>query len=351
MPDQEQPEPVDFSDFTADVAANTGVSSAELTGRVDTVIDPCEDLLTSARATSAETAPERGADLPEVLRPVLDQYETQAELMFEVGCEWRDGGLSFTGIDGRIYTLPDQDRIERLLAEKADLYAKKAEQGFDQLLLVPFGMSIDHLATQYGEALRNAYASGRLRRGVAGQPLKLDTDNPIVDAAELRKADLEDKIVYGVEYFDSNHGGKTKSELLAEGSASGWQIFLMQNVDAQGLGDNPREEGVATVGGRTQLPTNWSADIYLAEIGNGQYEAEVGLTPESYIMLALNQLKEHGKVLDIQTTTILTGALMPDSRLVPNSDWHRIFGRVRMSAFAPHVSEHSYGVRTGVRVA
>lgn len=345
------PESFSHADFTAAVAAETGVPAAELTGRADPVVDPDDDLLALAKAANEGRRAEHGGDLPEPLRPLADQYEEQVQMLKErAGCYWARGGLTYRSFENVEYTLPDQEGIERLLAEKADLYAEKAEQGFDRLLLVPVGMSIDHLATQYEEALRDAHANGRLR-DVEGKPLELNTDQPIYDWVEMRKADTEGIIVYDPENFDeTNHHGKTKAAYIADGPTPGWQILLVQDIERQGLGNNPRENAAQTVGDRPQLPTNRSSNDYLAQLGTEPYQDEVGLTPESYLTLALNQLKEHGKVLDTETGTFLTGAWMPGQRKVPYARWRRGDQQADLRAGGPDDAYGGWGVRSAVRV-
>ena len=343
------PESFSHADFTAAVAAETGVPAAELTRRADPVVDPDDNLLALAKAANAGRKAERGGDLPDILRPLADQYEDQVQKLLAIGCELRDGSLSFTGIDGQVYTLPDQEGIEKLLAEKADLLIEKSEQGFDRLLLVPFGMSIDHLAEQYEAALREAHANGRLC-DVDGSQLDLNTEQPVYDWVEMRQADLNNEIVYDPKRFDDNHGGKTKAEMLADGATPGWQILLVEDVERQGLGNNPRENAAQTVGDRPQLVTNHSSNDYLSKFGEEPYQGEVGLTPEAYIALVLNELKEHGKVLDTETGTFLTGAWMPGQREVPYATWSRGRQRAHLSADLPGDVAPAWGVRAAVRV-
>ena len=352
MSSKQNPEQFSHADFTAAVAAETGVPAADLTGRADPIVEADDNLLALAKAANEDRRAERGGDLPDILRPVADQYEAQVKVLTETGVIDFDvsaGRHRLHGIDGLTYYLPDQEGIEKLLAEKADLLVEKAEQGFDRLLLVPFGMSIDHIAKQYEEALREAHTNDRLL-DVDGSELDLNTDEPVYDWIEMRKADLNNEIVYDPKRFDDNHGGKTKTEMLADGVTPGWQILLVEDVERQGLGNNPRENAAQTVGDRPQLPTNRSSNDYLSQFGEEPYQGEVGLTPEAYLTLVLNQLKEHGKVLDTETGTFLTGAWMPGQREVPYAYWGRGKRQARLDAVVPDNADADWGPRSAVRV-
>ncbi len=340
---------VDLRDFTHTVATETGVSAADLGRRPDVSVEG--SLLPSARASLDAQEHEHEEPLPDFLKPLVDQYEPQVQLLQEVGCELRNGHVTFIGIDGSLYTLPDKKGIETLLTKKQEICEEKMEQGFDRLLIVPFAMSIKHLASRYAEALLEAQTTGRLC-DPDGERLELTVSDGVVgDWIGLLNADRERKLVYDVKAFDKDaHGGSIKPFALSDSELLGWQVLLVEDIERQGLGNIPSFSKGKNVGGRPQTTTGTTPNQHKLLFGDGSYRYEVGLTPESYLMLALMQLKEHGKVLDTSTGTFLCGAWMPEKGFVPVVSWDGNDHQMHLSADRPDCDPTGWGVRTAVRL-
>lgn len=340
------PESFSHADFTAAVAAETGVPAAELTRRADAAPDAGDPLLAAARRNN-EQRPEALAT-PEVLRPLLDQYDAQLSMLDRVGILGKppNGMRSIEGIDGEPYTVPTAAEVERSLSDRAEVLEKKFEAGFTRLLLVPFGMPIDRLTAAYGEAIKEAHSRGKLL-DVNGQPLELDTNEPVWTWDEMKGVDVDGRLVYRPNEFSDAHGGLTKAELLqAERLTPGWQVVLVED-----FGNLPKEGEGKVVGDRPQLVTGRNPNDDLNELrSNPIYDKEVGMTPEMYFTLALTKLQEDGRVPDTDTGTNLTGAWLPGQRKVPYAYWNRGSQQARLGAAAPDSAVDDWGARSAVRV-
>lgn len=78
------------------------------------------------------------------------QYEEQVKIMehYNILVELKDGQKGIIGINGKEYPIPSLGEISKRMLdtkENRELLKKKVEQGFTQLLVVPFGMSLDEL--------------------------------------------------------------------------------------------------------------------------------------------------------------------------------------------------------------
>ena len=341
------PESFSHADFTAAVAAETGLTQAELTRRADAVTDSADPLLAAARRNN-QRRPE-AESTPEALRPLLDQYEEQLQVLDDAGIVDRlpNGKRGIVGVDGTEYVTPTPTEVERQVAERAEVLERKFEAGFTRLLLVPFGMPLERLTAAYGEAIKKAHSQGKLL-DVNGEPLELDTDEPVWTWDEMKGVDVDGRLVYSPkEFTDDSHGGMTKAELLqAEQVTPGWQVVLVED-----LGNLPKEGEGKTIDDRPQLVTGRSPEDDLRELqSNPIYDEEVGLTPEAYFMLALTKLREDGRVPDTDTGTNLLGAWLPGQRKVPCARWRRGRRRARLRAGRPDDEAPDWGVRAAVRV-
>lgn len=225
-----------------------------------------------------------------------DQWEAQVKALNETGVlellpESQDIGV--IGIDGKEYPIPTyQDILARITPEKLEFLAKKMEQGFSKLQLIPMAMPLDILIDRYKRELIKHSKAGTLL-STDGIKLDLDLDNPIYVWEEYKKADIEGKLVYHPERFDrENHGGSTKQELIDQGNV--WEIRLIEDtidIPAQGQGQ--------TLGGRKQLEANQSSNKYLRLTQEDpQYQKEQGLTPESWLVKAITRLHLTNQQID-----------------------------------------------------
>ena len=341
------PESFSHADFTAAVAAETGVPAADLTGRADAAPDASDPLLTAARRNN-EKRPDK-SPTPEVLRPLLDQYEEQFQILDDTGIVERlsNGKRGIVGVDGTEYVTPTPTEVEQQVAERAEVLERKHAEGFTKLLVVPFGMPLERLTTAYGESIKEAHAQGKLL-DVNGEPLELDTNEPVWTWDEMKGVDVDGRLVYQPKEFTDSHDGLTKTELLqAERVTPGWQVVLVED-----LGNLPKEGEGKTIDDRPQLITGRSPEDDLSELQtNSIYDEEVGLTPEAYFMLALTKLREDGRIPDTDTGTNLLGAWLPGQREVPYAYWYRGLRQAGLYAVEPDNALDNWGPRSAVRVS
>lgn len=231
-------------------------------------------------------------------------------------------------VDGELYLPPAFGDI--LARTRTPATQKKIAQGFDTLLLVPFGLSLHRLI--------DAWCAGLLRtRGRVPELSSLHGRAPVWVSEQYQRETL----VYGPTSFGTDHGGRTKADLLRQ-EGRGWEVLLVE-----GMTELPREGAVKTVGGRRQLECGRMPAECLRELRGD----EIGWTPEAYIVRSLDALARSGNVLDLRTFTYLTGAYLPSSHFVPNAYWNPIDGQASLNARWPGGIRHGDGgVRAAVRV-
>ena len=258
-----------------------------------------------------------------------------------------EGNLEgIVAITGDRWVPPTAEELERLLAERADVLEQKIEQGFTKLIVVPFAGSLDRLAEKYGEALKEAHSKGTLLDS-SGQPLELDTNEPVWIWDPLKNADAKGELVYRPEEFGDNHNGMTKEEIIGVDGTPGWRLLLVE----EGMSDIPKAGQGKTIGGRPQLECGKNSTEYLRILRDDPaYENEVGLTPEAYLALAMTELKENHRVLDDETYTALVDSYLPGQREVPYADWDRGIRRAYLNAVGPDLASDDWGPRSAVRV-
>jgi hypothetical protein len=267
---------------------------------------------------------------PEELEPTLRlQYDLQVRRLESLRLlEGPSKGERFIqAIDREKYTLPSFEDV-RARMQTPELQ-KKLRQGFDTLLLVPFGVRLERLI--------DAWRMG-LRRNVNRVPelRTLDWGEPVWVWNQYER----EALAYGVQRFSSRHGGRTKEEILQK-EERGWELLLVE-----GFTEIPRAGQGLTVGGRPQLECGRSPEGSLASLPTG----EVGWTPEAYIIRFLDAVERGGTVLDRETYTDLMGAYFPSSRGVPLAGWGPTYGQANLGRSGPGIGRRLGGVRAAVRV-
>jgi MoxR-like ATPase len=250
-----------------------------------------------------------------------DQYRMQVEVLQAAGL--LDSGGEITAIDGEKYHLPTLAKIAKRIEANLEVYQTKLEQGFSQLLLVPFGLSLDKLTETYGEALKRAHAAGKLCSS-DGEKLELDTDLPVWVWDGIEGKDKSGELVYFPGVFSTDpdeHHGRTKVEVMGEGKT--WQVLLVEDIE-----DIPADGTAVETVGRTPLTAGRSAEDYLADLrALVQYQHESGLTPEAWLTLALTRLAQNNQALDdwqgAGKSDRLIGSWLPGSGSVPVAFWDR----------------------------
>lgn len=284
---------------------------------------------------------------------VKHQYESQRRVLESAGIlERLPSGEQ--GIRGA-YPMPSYQEIRNLIREKRDVLEKKAEQGFTKLLIVPFGMKLDDLVEKYKELLLKHKAEEKLfatkeRDSDPDVLLDLDTNEPVYRWSEYRGADQSGKLIYDPKEFSQNHGGKTKSQILAGRAGQAWRVILVEadpNIPPSGAGKD--------VGGRKRLEANKTPNEYLAMIGEGQYKDEYGTTPEEWLMQAITMLEEKNQVIDDYQgngkITYNTGGYFPASGSVPSAYWLRDNRQAYLYRLGPTDRGGGIGARSAVRVS
>ncbi len=190
------------------------------------------------------------------------QWENQVKVLnttgvLEILTESNDIGV--VGIDGKEYPIPKYEEIlEKISAENLELLAKKVEQGFSQLLLVPMAVPLELLINRYKKEILRKHREGKLL-ATDKSKLELDEQTPVWVWNEYKNADIEGGLIYYPWEFSQNHQGKTKSQLIQEGRP--WQILLLED-----LPDLPAQGQGQTIAERPQLEANHSAQEYLTTL-------------------------------------------------------------------------------------
>jgi hypothetical protein len=280
-----------------------------------------------------------------------EQFETQIKTLNETGIleilpESQELGI--IGIDSKGYPIPNYDEIlARITPEKIELLTKKFEQGFTQLLLVPFGMPLDILIDRYRRELLEHDSKGILL-GTNGTKLELNRENPTDIWHGYDHADISGKLVYDPQKFSSNHQGKTKEELIRENGA--WQVILTED-----LPDLPAEGKGKTIQERHQLEANKSSEEYLKVMQtDSQYQGEHGFNPEAELTLWLTTLHTKNIQLDVwqspHKACLLTGSYFKSSGHVPSTYWNPVTHQARMHEYLPKGRNLERSVRTLVEI-
>jgi hypothetical protein len=300
------------------------------------------------------------------------QYESQRQVLDTAGILDRlpSGEHGIRGIDGKAYPIPTYQEVRDLIREKRDVLEKKAEQGFTKVLIVPFGMKLDDLVGKYKELLLRHYVdmpdpsdpSKRIpdpqrtklfatkeKDTDSDEPLSLDTNEPVWRWSEYQGADENGKLIYDPKEFSQNHGGKTKSQILAGRAGQAWRVIVVEadpNIPRSGNGKD--------IGGRKRLEANKTPNEYLATIGKDEYQNESGTTPEEWLMQAITLLHEKNQALDDYqgkgSIAYNTGAYFPAAGNVPRASWDRDARQADLSGSDPAGRVDDRGARSAVRV-
>lgn len=305
-----------------------------------------------------------------------EQYEKQVEILLQLGIieKLETKGMGIKGINGRDYPLPSFEDVESRLEAREDIVKIKQEQGFNKLLLVPFGMSLDKLVDKYKQCILKHYAQGDLHvakkdakdEGEEAVLANVNSEKPLWVWDKYQEADVKGKMVYQPkEFSETSHGGKTKAQILASlGGLGGWRIILVEDMP-----NIPTENG-QTKAGRTQIDVKGSTISQYVEKGKNEpnmreflkalqdpmYKGEEGLTPEDSLMYAISCLEgEKGQLIDAYedngNISGQLGAYFPESNVVPVNYFTRDFGgRGSLNGTVPGDRDGKIGVRTLVRI-
>ncbi|MFA6096339.1 MAG: hypothetical protein WC788_01780 [Candidatus Paceibacterota bacterium] len=280
------------------------------------------------------------------------QYENQKEIFRKTGVIriLSNGESGIKGIDGKEYSFPEFEEIADMIKENGDFFKFKWDQGFNKLLIVPFGMKFNDLVEIFGRLILRHDANeilfgAKQNHDEQNRKLYIDSEKPILIWSTEREADMNGN----VSYRQRGGSNKTKKELLASGSA--FNVLLVEDLACL-----PAKGGGQTIGGRKQLECGMSPKRYLGSLLADAYQGEDGISAEDQITLAIIHLENTNELIDahiggMHTPYILgiVGKNSPDS--VYSLGFHENSRLVYM-----HVShlmsntDEKYGVRTAVRI-
>ena len=246
------------------------------------------------------------------------------------------------------------EEISKMMRENQEVLKTKTEQGFTNLLIVPFGMKLDDLIERYKQVILKHHKAGKLfatkkEPKEPDKPLELDEKEPVWAWGKYKNADTEGELVYyPKEFFQENHQGKTKKEILEKEGA--WNILFIED-----LPNIPREGKGETIGERKQLEANKTPKEYLNALQDESiYQNETGLTPEDQLTYAILHLEQTDQVIDDYSghgsASYQLGAYFPASGYVPSAYWCRGTRRAGLDGGNPGLRDSDDGVRAGVKV-
>jgi len=240
------------------------------------------------------------------------------------------------------------------MAERKELLLKKKEQGFTELLISPFGMSLKELINRTRKLILEKHKQKKLL-GTDGYKLDLNQDESVytTDDYEQGNADNSGELIYDIKKYDINfHGGKTKKEILEnidkKENFLGYHVMLIED-----LPDLPTKGKVKA--GRKQLEANMSPEQYLELLKKkDQYRGETGLTPEDQLSYLIYYLKKNNQVIDDWEgkgkLCFNINSYFISSGLGPLTRWNRGSRQLILSRDFSYRQHDAYGVRSAVRI-
>jgi len=215
------------------------------------------------------------------------------------------GEMGVLGIDGKEYPIPTPETIEAEIKKNQEKYETKINQGFTQILLVPFASPLDRLIDTLGQRILSHHREGKLlatkiNPNEPDTKLEVDTNQPVWVWDTWRNSDVSGQCAYYPQSFDpSHHQGRTKQEILNTQTQNqspfpGWRVLLVEpNMNI------PREGKGKTIGGRPQLEANKTPAEYLKLLQtHPQYAQEQGTTLEDWLTLFITHLEKTNEVID-----------------------------------------------------
>ncbi|MDZ4285800.1 MAG: hypothetical protein U1A23_02640 [Candidatus Sungbacteria bacterium] len=281
-----------------------------------------------------------------------EQYKSQWEILERTGVlkSLSSGERGIVGIDGEDYPMPSYEEIVKRMKENKEVLSTKIEQGFGKLLVVPQGMSLDHLIENYKQTLLTHHTEGKLfaTKKYPSDPnirLDLNTITPIRAQDGYKYADIDKTLVYYPTSFSEHHHGKTKQELIRE--EGGWSILLVEDMP-----NIPKEGQKTSIASRPQFEVGKTPNAYLALLTTDpRYQHESGLTPEAWLIYALTHLEETNQFIeDIGITPYNLGGYFPVPSYVPLASWGRDNRQVYLGTCNPNIHQTYMGARSAVKI-
>ncbi|MFA6428488.1 MAG: hypothetical protein WCW02_02985 [Candidatus Buchananbacteria bacterium] len=291
-------------------------------------------------------------ETPELTQENLKvQYEFQKDVLIKAGLlkTLSTGELGIKAINNKEYPIPTLEQIEEMMLEKPEFFKTKINQGFIKLIMVPFGLPISSLIEAYDKALMEHHQRGELL-DTQNKPLGLNKEigKKFIDDDQAKhyvQAEATGDLVYFPQKFSKTaHQGKTKQELL---STQAWQVLLLE--DLPNLPDQGQGKIIAN---REQPEASRSPNSYLKQLQiDLQYEGEQGLTPESWLVYALNHLAQTNKVIGSGESKygymgcFLLNSFFKESGSVPGTYFRCGSAQVDLDQYAPNHPYSNYAGR------
>lgn len=241
------------------------------------------------------------------------QYESQIQLLFDAGILSKDGQGGFiTGVDGKRYPPPSFDAMRRELTRRQPELKEKIEQGFDRLLLVPFGMDVRTLADKCGEFMvrkNEEYIAKNPHITLPGfHSDLLNTHMPIKFVKQMGELGTITTLLYDPVVFGERNMAKTKQQKLKELASSafpGWQVVLISKTGVTGTVE---ARGRKNMEHRGKNPDTCLKLLHEDEI----YKGEEGMYIEDYLTRLITEVQLAGmiRISDFMPSEYMMGNLV-----------------------------------------
>lgn len=247
------------------------------------------------------SAEEFGEPLPWLeLEKKLDlshQYDQQLDSLRSAGLIEvmpEIGGYGIYDITGAAQPMPILAEIVQGIDKiKGELLLQKVSQGFENFLIVPFGLSIKKMIEGYKKTLTSKIYERRFY-DANGESLSLSISEPIniVDPKLIGSdEDQEDQIVYFNEPRQGFRTGRTKAQLLNKGHA--FEIKLVED-----LPQLPTDASARVVGDRLQIASDRSISSVLQILEDVHHNGENLFNFEDWLSYAITKLNREGVQID-----------------------------------------------------
>lgn len=267
------------------------------------------------------------------------------------------------GVDKKEYPIPSLEDLRSAMLEDKELLMMKAEQGFIELLIVPFAMDLTKLIDHFEVYLK-------ARNQDKKNHFYLNPEMPI--EIDLRNPDDEvmDELMYHPKNMQAgSRGGETKEQILeARHSRNDWHqgfefILVQKDIDGESIRSIPHEGGgswKAIKSGRADIEAGKDANEYIQEMIATQvdprsaYFGESGMTLEAWIAAFMTQLEERGTTLDTlsagEASSRLTGAYFPRNDTFICAYWNSDDYNVVLAEEGSEAKDSVSGARMVVRI-
>jgi len=275
--------------------------------------------------------------------------------------------LCITGIDGKEYPLPTLEQIAQRLFEQKELFEIKRDQGFTKLLLVPFGMSLEHLLSALKHFLldyKKVHEDFRLH---SADPLLIWDAFTYGDQEESPRLTYLDSTTTDISHPHTQSKAQILSRQTQHFSATpGWRIVFVQ----PSVPMDQTSKGIASIPprdcGRIRGEHHFRHDVEASQSSTEEmnyfledqkdpsspYFGESGMTPEDWAIAFMTHLQETGRPLDdweekrTENMAYLTGVYFPDAFAL--CYWNKLVGQVAFKRCVLEDLDSGVGARFAV---